>query len=335
MHALHKSIKVATGPLRTIASNMIFGTATVRRRLGSNKSEKRKQVITTTSQTKGLNNIMKKAILVAIIGAMTLGVNAGDWGKAPIAPKAPIEECYDIGGEISSGYMTDYIFNGVRFARDSVWTDVNYTFDSMFVPINVGAWYLNGIGGNPNYDELDLYISAELGTFAGFDASLGYTHYFFPEAGGSSYGEVGLDITRSLGFVDLAVEANYAIEGRSGQSGGWFYQAGVEKSFGITDGISLVLGTGVSYADNYWGPFTAAGGPAGLAPNAFTPRGSGWNSYYATVSLPIELNCRATLTPYIGYNGSPDTWLTDGINAGVDGPQSDILHGGVSLSVSF
>ncbi len=48
---------------------------------------------------------MKKAILVATIGAMTLGVNAGDWGKAPVG-KAPIEECVDLGGEISAGWGT-------------------------------------------------------------------------------------------------------------------------------------------------------------------------------------------------------------------------------------
>jgi hypothetical protein len=282
----------------------------VRTKFGSNNP--RKQVITTTSQTKGVNQIMKKAILVAIIGAFTLGVNAGDWGKAPVPAKAPIEECLDIGGEISAGYMSDYVFYGVRFARDSVWTDVNYTFDNFIIPINIGAWYLNGI--NPaGYDELDLYASVELGSFAGFDASLGYTHYFFPESNGASnsYGEIGLDISRSLGFVDLALETNYAI------NFGWYHQAGIEKSFGLTDNMSLVLGTGVGYSDGYFG-------------------GSGWNQYYVTASLPIELNCRATLTPYISYNGGPNGFIVDGINAGTGlGPQSDILSGGVSLSVSF
>ncbi|MDF1656121.1 MAG: hypothetical protein P1U58_00835 [Verrucomicrobiales bacterium] len=276
---------------------------------------------------------MKKAILVAVISAFTLGVNAGDWGKAPIPDKTPIEECVDIGGSISSGYETDYIFYGARFARDAVWTDVNYTFDNFVVPINVGAWYLNGIGGAPGYDELDLYIAAELGTFAGFDVSLGYTHFFFPEGNlGQSYGEIGLDLTRSLGFVDLALEANYALlNGRAGQNtGAWYYQAGIEKTFGITDAVSLVLGTGVGYSDGY---FTQGGGiPA--APAAGNQ--SGWNHYYATASLPIELNCRATLTPYIGYSGAPDTWVVDGLGGGGQpGAQSDILHGGVSLSVSF
>jgi len=263
---------------------------------------------------------MKKAILVAIIGAMTFGVNAGDWGKAPVtAAKAPIEECYDIGGEISSGYMSDYIFYGSRIARDSVWTDVNYTVDSI-VPITVGAWYLNTTNLVPDAgDELDLYVSAALGTFAGFDVALGYTHYFFPETPAGSYGEVGLDITRSLGFVDFAMETNYGLgDGAAAEFGkGWYHQAGLEKTFGLTDAVSLVLGGGISYSDQY---FAQGAG------------NSDWNHYYANASLPIELNCRATLTPYVGWNGVPNSFIAPDLVAGGNG---DVLHAGVSLSVSF
>ena len=89
----------------------------------------------------------------------------------------------------------------------------------------------------------------------------------------------------------------------------------ISSTVGITDGISLVLGAGVAYSDDYWGP-------------------SGWNHYFANASLPIELNCRATLTPYIGYLGAPDGWVVDGIFSNGQ-PQSDILHGGVALTVSF
>ena len=253
---------------------------------------------------------MKKAILVAIIGAMTLGVNAGDWGKAPVIDKAPIEECYDIGGEISAGYMTDYIFYGVRYARDSVWTDANYTFDSLWAPINIGAWYLSGTDGL-GYEELNLYASVEVGSYAGFDASLYYVHYFYPGTGGGSYGEVGLDLAYSLGFADLSWRSGFGIDF------GWYHEAGISREFGITDTVSLVLGAGLGYTDGYNG---------GL---------SSWNHYYVNAELPIELNCRATLTPYIGYNGGPNGYAVDGFGGNGYGPQSDILLGGVSLSVSF
>ncbi len=278
---------------------------------------------------------MKKTILVATIGALTLGVNAGDWGKAPV-DKTPIEECVDLGGKISAGYMTDYIFKGVRLAGDSAWTDVNYTTDALPIPVTVGVWYLNGInedGLGGGFDELDLYASAALGTFAGFDVSLDYTHRIYPEVRsnglavpatrGIGYGELGLDVKRSLGFADVLFQSNYAM---GGLFNGWYHQLGLERSFDLTDNIDLVLGAGVGYSDNYFHP---------LAPNGETPRDSGWNHYYVTASLPIQLNCRTTLTPYVGYVGGPDSWIADGINPTAVDPQSDVIHGGVSLSVSF
>ncbi|MCB1205868.1 MAG: hypothetical protein KDN18_16515 [Verrucomicrobiae bacterium] len=274
----------------------------------------------------GKNKMMKQSILFAAIGALTLSAQGGDWGKAPVG-KEPIEECVDLGGEIGVGYMSDYIFYGARFAGDSVWTSVSYTIDGLAVPVTVGAWYLNGINEDAmfgGYDELDLFVSAEVGTFAGFDVSFGYTHFLFPElrsggvAGalgipattGNGYGEIGLDISRSLGFVDLAYESNYAM---GGFANGWYHQIGIEKSFGLTDSISLVLGAGVGYSDNYFG----------VADN------SDWNHYYVSASLPIALNCRTTLTPYLGLNGSPEGTVSNDLG------QSDILHGGVSLTVSF
>jgi len=288
---------------------------------------------------------MKRAILVATLGATTLGattlgVNAGDWGKAPM-DKTPVEECVDLGGKISAGYMSDYIFYGARLAGDSVWTDVNYTYDGLPIPVTIGAWYLNGINEDGlfgGYDELDLYVSAALGTFAGFDVSLGYTHYLYPEVRsngllvpattGLGYGEIGLDIKRSLGFVDVLFQTNYAM---GGLANGWYHQLGLERGFELTDNISIVLGAGVGYSDEYFNNGSAILG----VPNGFTPRDSGWNHYYVTASLPIQLNCRTVLTPYIGYNGAPDSWIMDGINPTGLGPQSDIFHGGVSLSVSF
>jgi hypothetical protein len=258
---------------------------------------------------------MKKAILVAIIGAMTLGVNAGDWGKAPVVDKTPIEECLDIGGSISVGYDTAFLFYGARFTEDNIWTDVNYTLDTGIVPLNVGLWYLSGI--EDDYDEFDLYVSAELGNYLGFDTSLTYVHYYFPTANDPSTGDLTLGLSRSLGIVDFSLSAasSLGIAGQDYQ----YYEAGIEKAFVVTDSVGLVLGLGVAYDDGYKGA-------------------SDWSHYYVTAALPIELNCRATLTPYVSMQGAPTGWVADfpGTSSNnFDDSQSDILYGGVSLSVSF
>lgn len=251
------------------------------------------------------------------------GLQGGDWGNAPVPDKVPVEECVDLGGEISVGYETDYLFKGIRFARDSAWGDVNYTFDGLPVPVTMGAWYLNGISGSAvgaGLDELDLYMSADLGTFAGFDFTLGYTHYFFPEfrsnvAPLGGYGELNFGISRTVGPVDLYYAMDCAFGGGGFAPQGWYHEVGAGKSFSLTDSIALNLSAGVAYTDGYWGP-------------------TNWNNYYARAALPITLNCRTTLTPYIGYVGAPDTWVADGA-FGADSPQSDILHGGLSLKVTF
>ena len=262
--------------------------------------------------------------------AVASSASGGDWGKAPIQAKEVIEECLDLGGVIATGYETDYFFKGARFAGDSVWMDVNYTFDSLKVPVTLGAWYLNGIndasgpstGIGSGYDELRLSADAMIGTYAGIDTRLGYTHYLFPEFRSNllpfgGYGELGLDLARSLGFVDVVFASDYALGGGGTAPRGWYHQLGLEKQFDLTDSLTVVFGSGIAYSDGYY-------------------VASGWNHYYATVSLPIELNCRTTLTPYLGYTGATDGMVTDGILFGSVGtPQSDVLHGGVALSISF
>ena len=104
---------------------------------------------TTTIQQKNNNNltpreyIMKKALIAAIAGfAISLSANAGDWGgkgvSGAIAPEG------DVGATLSAGYMTNYIFYGVEFAEQSVWTGIDYSLDALPLPLDVGAWYLNG-----------------------------------------------------------------------------------------------------------------------------------------------------------------------------------------------
>ena len=271
---------------------------------------------------------MKKAILVAIVSAMTLGVNAGDWGKAPVG-KAPIEDCVYIGGQISVGYMTDYYFKGVQMAEDSVLADVNYTFDGLAVPVTVGATYINGIHFFV-FDELALYANAAVGTFFGFDTVLGYAYHLYPEMGneGNSFGEFKLDVRRSLGFADLILGTSYmhGAHHDSSDNTGWYHHAGLERGFGLTDNIDLVLAAGVGYLDGHI-DLDDAGTLAG-------DQGyNGWNHYYVRASLPIALNCRATLTPYVEYHHRGSGFDHDEFN-GQDVEDSNV-SAGVSVSVTF
>lgn len=271
---------------------------------------------------------MMKAIytLAFCVLSMTT-LQAGDWGKAPLPAKTPvIEECLDIGGEISAGYMSDYILHGLRVNRDTVWTDVNYTFDSL-VPVTLGVTHLSGIDRKFPFiaigpvDETDVYVRAEVGEYAGFNVGLSYTHRFlhfssFPVFNGS-YGDIGIDIRRSLGLVDFVMASTLGINSRNGYfaaggGSGWVHRVGLEKAIPLCESSTLVLSGGVGYHDGYY--FNV-------------PGTHDWSHYYINASLPIELNCRTTLTPYIGYQGVQQ-W-------GVYFPQGDLLHGGVSLNVTF
>jgi len=280
---------------------------------------------------------MKKAILVAIIGALTIGANAGDWGKAPVYDKTPIEECVDLGGNISAGYHTDYIYKGVRLGRDTVSTHVDYTFEGLALPVTLAVDYHNIINGAIIGDETAVSLSAPIGTYAGFDVAASYTHRFYPEGNfgapfdPTSNGEIGLHVSRDLGVATLNADVFYNINlpnsgnllgGGNNDSGAWYYDVGLEKSIALA-GHNLVLNGGVAYGDNYYGNL----------PLANTTHSSGWNHYYLRASLPIELNCRTTLTPYVGYVGAPEGWLVDGLGAA--GAGTDIFHGGISLNVSF
>ncbi|MDF1753046.1 MAG: hypothetical protein P1U89_09750 [Verrucomicrobiales bacterium] len=285
-----------------------------------------------------------KALLATLIGAVALqGVSAGEW--CPPAPdKCPVECCDDTNGEVSFGYGSDYIFYGVRLARDHVWADANYTFDGLPLPLTVGVWHLSSLGSGGAVsdaygDETNLYASVALPSFCGFDASLGYKALFYPTTrqpspgtAGDSQNELSLSISREIFCgVTLGYTAAYDFNVTdfndtvlADRSGAWVHTLGLSKSVDITDCLALDLAGGVLYTDNYWENVAGA------------TKDSGWNNYYLSASLPIALSGCATLTPYVGYSGTPDTWVADGINGGVPGAnQNDVFHGGVSISVGF
>lgn len=290
-------------------------------------------------------NFFSATILGFFLGGPGM-LPAGDWGKAPV-DKVPVEECLDLGGNVSVGYHSHYLYKGYVFGEDSVSGHVDYTFDQLAIPLTLGVDYVNVVSGNRltqiTNDDLAVSLSAGLPSFAGIDASLSYTYHFYPESPNqplwpSGNGEFGLHLSRDFQIAVLKYDLVYnhslpnAWNGAiptplNEDRGAWYWDLGLEREFVLCDEASLVFGIGVAYADNYWGtaPRLENGG-----------RTSGWNHYYATLSVPMTLNCRTTLTPYVSYVGAPDSWLLDGAPRWQDlQGQSDALVGGVVLSVSF
>lgn len=323
---------------------------------------------------------MKLNIFIATIAsALALGVaSAGtSWCHSSSGKGCKTDCCPDIGAQVSVGYDTDYVFKGVRLARDVVWGDVNYTFENLPFTPNVGIWHLSSLGsatagfpfatgpGNDAYgDETNFYAGISLPSVLGFDASLGYTYFLFPTSrgpqgnGGDSLSQISLSVGRELfGGVSFAYTADYLFgatafanpfsNGRADSVGGFMHTFELAKSFCITDCINLDLSGGAYYNDNYYsqGVNGRFGGAAPVFPGQ--PNDSGWHAFFIEAALPIALNCRATLTPYVRYNGTPDGWTGDGlapINYFAPGSGSaltntanrnDVFYGGVSLTVDF
>jgi hypothetical protein len=239
---------------------------------------------------------MKKTIAYGIAGVFAIAIaNAGD--SKGVTESAVAEQ--PLGGTISAGYQTNYIFYGVDLGSNAVWTGVDYAVPG--TPLNVGVWYINPTDGHLD-DELDVYASLnkEIG---GFDTSLTFTGYFFPDSGADATYELGLGIGKSLGFVDWNATGRYDFE-----IGGWYFETGISKGFALTDIIELVVSTGISYQVDYW------------------RSGGDFNHVYLSAALPISLRSNVTLEPYVAGLFALDA---------IDSFQDDIIHGGVSLSVTF
>lgn len=297
-----------------------------------------------------------KVLLATLVGAVAInGAVAGTYCPPPAkCAKCPVDCCDDQPGNIGVSYMSDYIFRGVRYSRDAVGLHASYTIDNCVVPVTVGFNHITSLasrgvsalgGGNPGGDQTNAFAEVALPGLFGFDTALRYDHFFYPNwrgpsgnnnGRGDSHGSVSLIIARELFCgVTLAYTREYDFNSPSAQipfsgantdDGAWIHTLGLSKSFCISDCIGLDLSGGVLYTDNVWGAARASD----------STRSAGWNNYYLEAALPISVGCCSTLAPYIGYNGTPDSWMADGTLGLLDGQNAnDVLHGGVRLNVKF
>lgn len=309
--------------------------------------------------TKQIQLMKIKLLLATIIGAVSIhGAVAGTYCPPPAqCAKCPVDCCDDQPGNVGVSYMSDYIFRGVRYSRDAVGLHASYTIDNCIVPVMLGVNHITSLasrgasaigGANPGGDQSNLYAAIGLPGVCGFDLGLRYDHFLYPNwrgpsatnsGRGDSHGQLGLTVSREIFCgVTFAYTAAHDFQSPSAQipfsgvgfnndnDGAWIHTLGLSKSICISDCIGLDLSGGVLYTDNVWGLANASG----------STRSAGWNNYYLEASMPISVGNCATLAPYVGYNGTPDSWLGDGTPGLIDGQNAnDVLHGGVRFNVKF
>jgi hypothetical protein len=305
-----------------------------------------------------LNTLLKT---LGLFGLISTPVMAGTTAPAPKnPPAAPVAVNDDLGITAGLGYHTNYIWRGINFGQH--WVDASL---AGAVPLIEGtrlAWDMNfgtlagdqdhllpanGFGlTNLSYQRLQLgaAIQHDIGAVT---ASLGYRYYRNMGGlanpggvlGGAGFGmqdgqEISLGLATALGPINVATSANYDYVNDS-----WYFDFDANTSIAVTDSISVVPFFNVGYGKNYnWQGNNFNG-------NLFT-NGSGrddvtgWTAINTGIRLPIKLNSRATLTPYIAAN-LPLGTVTNlaAINTFAlgthDTPFKSVLTGGVTLSVRF
>jgi hypothetical protein len=223
---------------------------------------------------------------------------------APLAPAAvvtspPAEDSTAL--TLNTGYMSHYHFYGVELGRNVPWVSVEYAYDGLPMPIALEVWYARPSSGLLDH-ELDLILKSG-GHIAGFDTEVALAGYFYPSKAIDDSLELSLSLERALGPVDWNTSAAYdfIIEG-------WYFETGLGKEIEITDKAGINFLGGIGYQMDY------------------NSRGGNWNHTYVTAELPIQLHKNITIEPYIG-------WLSS-LKA-IESFQDDILHGGISLTISY
>jgi hypothetical protein len=281
---------------------------------------------------------MKLNTLLKMLGFLALAATPVVAGTSPAPAKgpAPVQPAAndDLGLNAGLGYHTNYVWRGLNFGQH--WVDgsiggaipltgagTRLAWDANYG--SLASDQVNFAGPNVSFQRLQLgaAIQHDIGAVT---ASLGYRYYRnmggLNLAGMRDGNEFSAGLATALGPINLATSANYDISNAS-----WYFDLDANTSIAITDAISLVPFVNVGYGKNFaW--------QTGRASTAAT----GWTAVTAGLRLPIKLNSRATLTPYIAGNiplGQLDNGnAPSGIALGANQTQS-LLFGGVTLSVRF
>ncbi len=263
-----------------------------------------------------------------------------------IAP--PVND--DLGITASLGYDTNYVWRGLNFGQHWVRAGLNGSLLLVGGAAEDGAgstsllWdaqygslagdqdhFMPGGAGNASYQRVQLgtAISHDFGPAS---LSLGYRYYrnlgVLGGLGGMNDGqEVSLGAATALGPINLSSSANYDFVNDY-----WYVDLSASSTITLTDAISVVPYATIGYGHNMNWQFARNTGVTSTWGRNNT---SNFTAITTGIQVPIKLNSRATVTPYIAVNIPMSGVQNLPLNGSPDNACSTVLYGGVTLSVRF
>lgn len=295
---------------------------------------------------------MKLNALLKTLGFLALAATPVVAGTAP-APKNPIAPAPvndDLGITASIGYDTNYVWRGLNFGQHWVRSAINGSLllvggasedGAGSTSLNWDAQYgslagdqdhfMPGGAGNASFQRLQLG-AALVHDFGPASLSLGYRYYrnmgVLNTIGAMNDGqEVSLGVATALGPINLTSSANYDFVNSY-----WYADLGASSTIAVTDAISVVPYATIGYGHNMNWQFAKN---QGVTTTWTRNNISNWCAVTTGIQVPIKLNSRATLTPYIAVNIPMSGIQNLPISGAPDNAYSSVLFGGVTLSVRF
>jgi hypothetical protein len=303
---------------------------------------------------------MKLKALLKTLGFLALAatpVVAGTTAPAPKNPIAPAPVNDDLGITASIGYDTNYVWRGLNMGSHWVRAGLNGKLLLVGGAAEDGAgstsllWdaqygslagdqdhLLAGNQGNASYQRLQLGTALSH-DFGPASVNLGYRYYrnmgVLGTAGRMNDGqEVSLGVNTNLGPINLSSSGNYDFVNNY-----WYFDLNASSTIAVTDAISIVPYATLGYGHNMNWQFARNGGATGnnngVASNWKQNNISNWTAVTTGIQVPIKLNSRATLVPYIAVNIPMSGMHNMPANGTSTTAFSSVLFGGVSLNVRF
>ncbi|MEN9992303.1 MAG: hypothetical protein RLZZ224_2005, partial [Verrucomicrobiota bacterium] len=234
----------------------------------------------------------------------------------------------------SAGFDSSYYFRGLWFSNNNFWGGVNLSAPiTDKLTFGLGALYtetahttIKGADDNLRYSEYDLIGSLSYETdFATFGLVL--TNYHFPdtfsgELDNETTGtvddavvknafDIGLTAMKSIGSFNLYLGSWFDTK-----IDGWYYEAGVDYTYAVTDKLSLVPVVQMGYAIDYY-TFNSSDN-------------EGLTHIRAAINAPYKVTDSLTVSAYGAYNIPLETRKGINVNETRNDP-----YCGVSATYAF